>query len=89
VNDVSVIAIVALGKPIKVEDMRTEPTLRFGTSANHRLDAGLEVIQSLDVDFPAEALDARRLKEIRLELAYIASPFHEETVNSLVSVGRQ
>jgi hypothetical protein len=40
------------------------------------------------VDFPAEALKARKLKEIRLELAYIPSPYHEETVNFVVSIGR-
>jgi len=30
---------------------------------------------------------ANRLKEIRLELAYVASPFREETVNFVVSIG--
>jgi hypothetical protein len=41
------------------------------------------------VDFPAEALKAKRLKEIRLELAYIPSPYQEETVNFVVSIGGQ
>ncbi len=61
---------------------------RFTTYGNERLDPGQEAIQSLDVDFPAEALKAKRLKEIRLELAYIPSPYHEETVNFVVSIGR-
>jgi hypothetical protein len=39
------------------------------------------------VEFPVEALKANRLKEIRLELAYVASPFREETVNFVVSIG--
>jgi len=39
------------------------------------------------VDFPAEALKAKTLKEIRLELAYIPSPYKEETVNLPVSIG--
>lgn len=39
------------------------------------------------MDLPAEALKAKKLKEIRLELAYIPSPFREETVNFTVSVG--
>jgi hypothetical protein len=39
------------------------------------------------VEFPVEALKANRLKEIRLELAYISSPFREETVNFVVSIG--
>lgn len=81
--------IDAAGQPIKLEDMRTEPTLKFATYGTDRLDPGQEATQSLDVDFPAEALKARKLKEIRLELAYIPSPYHEETVNFVVSIGRQ
>jgi uncharacterized membrane protein YeaQ/YmgE (transglycosylase-associated protein family) len=79
--------IDAQGQPIRLEDMRTEPTLRFPTYASDRLDPGQETTQSLDVDFPAEALKATKLKEIRLELAYIPSPYHEETVNFIVSIG--
>jgi hypothetical protein len=39
------------------------------------------------VEFPVEALQANRLKEIRLDLAYIPSPFRGETVNFEVSIG--
>lgn len=74
------------GQPIKFEAARTEPTLRFATYGNDRLDPGQESTQSLDVDFPAEALKAKRLKEIRLELAYIPSPFREDTINFTVSI---
>lgn len=81
--------IDAAGQPIKLEDMRTEPTLKFATYGSDRLDPGQEVLQSLDLDFPAEALKAGTLKEIRLELAYIPSPYHQETVNFVVSIGRQ
>ena len=80
--------IDAQGQPIKLEDARAEPTLKFGAYGNNdRLDPGQEATQSLDVDFPAEALKAKRLKEIRLELAYIPSPYREETVNFSVSIG--
>jgi len=41
------------------------------------------------VDFPAEALKAEKLKAIRLELVYIPSPYHEETVRFSVSIGGQ
>jgi len=81
--------IDAAGQPIKLEDMRTEPTLKFATYGSDQLDPGQETLQSLDVDFPAEALKAGTLKEIRLELAYIPSPYHQETVNFVVSIGRQ
>jgi hypothetical protein len=77
------------GQPIKLEDARAEPTLKFATYGNERLDPGQEATQSLDVDFPAEALKAKKLKEIRLELAYIPSPYHEQTVNFVVSIGGQ
>ncbi len=77
----------AQGQPIKLEDARTEPTLRFTSSSTDRLDPGQETTEAMDVDFPAEALKAARLKEIRLELAYITSPYREETVRFPVSIG--
>ena len=43
----------------------------------------------MDVDFPAEALKTKKLKEIRVELTYIPSPYKEETVNFTVSIGGQ
>jgi hypothetical protein len=81
--------IDAQGQPIKLEASRTEPTLKFQTYGSDRLDPGQEATQSLDVDFPAEALKAKKLKEIRLELAYIPSPYREETVNFVVAIGGQ
>jgi uncharacterized membrane protein YeaQ/YmgE (transglycosylase-associated protein family) len=80
----------AQGQPIKLEAARTEPTLTLPTyGSSDRLDPGQESTQSLDVDFPAEALKANKLKEIRLELAYIPSAYREETVNFIVSIGNQ
>ena len=79
----------AQGQPIKLEETRTEPALKFSTYGSDRLDPGQEATQSLDVDFPAEALKAKQLKQIRLELAYIPSPYHQETVNFVVSIGGQ
>jgi len=79
--------IDAQGQPIPLEATRAEPALKFTTYGNERLDPGQEATQSLDVDFPAEALKAQKLKEIRLELAYIPSPYHEETVKFVVAIG--
>ncbi len=79
--------IDAQGQPIKFEEARTEPTLKFATYGSERLDPGQDATQALDVDFPAEALKAKKLKEIRLELAYIPSPYQEEAVNFTVSIG--
>ncbi|MEK7364720.1 MAG: hypothetical protein AAB016_12195 [candidate division NC10 bacterium] len=81
--------IDAQGQPIKLEATRTEPAIKFATYGSERLDPGQDATQSVDVDFPAEALKAKKLKEIRLELAYIPSPYKEETVNFTVVIGGQ
>ena len=77
------------GQPIKIEEARTEPIIKFATYGAETLDPGKEATQSLNVDFPAEALKAKKLKEIRLELAYIPSPYKEETINFTVAIGGQ
>jgi uncharacterized membrane protein YeaQ/YmgE (transglycosylase-associated protein family) len=80
--------IDAQGKPINLENARTEPTFKFATyGSSERLDPGQDAIQSLDMEFPAEALKPKNLKEIRLEFAYIPSPYRAETVNFPVSIG--
>jgi hypothetical protein len=81
--------IDAQGQPIKLEATRTEPAIKFATYGSERLDPGQDATQSVDVDFPAEALKAKKLKEIRFELAYIPSPYKEETVNFTVVIGGQ
>ena len=82
-----ILYIDAQGQPIKLEEARTEPTVKFATYGSERLDPGQEATQSLAVEFPVEALKAKKLKEIRLELTYIPSPFTEETVSFTVSIG--
>jgi hypothetical protein len=75
------------GRPIELEGDRTETIVRFTSAADERLDPGQETTRALEVEFPVEALKAERLKEIRLELAYIPSPFRQEVVNFVVSIG--
>jgi hypothetical protein len=82
-----ILYIDAQGRPIKLEEPRTESVVKFSAYNNERLDPGQDASQSVDVEFPAEALKAKKLKEIRLELAYIASPYQEQTVNLTVSIG--
>jgi hypothetical protein len=79
----------AQGQPIKLAEAQTEPTIRFATYGAETLDPGKDASQTMDVDFPAEALKAKKLKEIRLELVYIPSPYKEEAVNFTVSIGGQ
>jgi hypothetical protein len=82
--------INARGQAIKLEDSRTEPTITFANYGSaERLDPGQDATQLLDVAFPAEALKARKLKEIRLELVYLPSPYKEEKVKFTVSIGGQ
>ena len=79
------------GQPIKLAEGRTEPTISVGASygAAERLDPGRDATQTVDVDFPVEALKAKKLKEIRLGLSYIPSPFKEEKLDFTVSIGGQ
>ena len=79
------------GQPIKIEESRAEPLIKFPTSYNSpdRLDPGQETTQPVEVDFPAAALAANKLKEIRLELVYIPSSYRQQTANFAVSIGGQ
>ena len=84
-----ILYIDAQGQPIKISETQTEPTIKFATYGAETLDPGKDATQSMDVDFPAEALKAKKLKEIRLEVAYIPSPYKEESVNFTVVIGDQ
>ena len=84
-----ILYIDAQGQPIKISETQTEPTIKFATYGAETLDPGKDATQSMDVDFPAEALKAKKLKEIRLELAYIPSPYKEESVKFTVVIGGQ
>jgi hypothetical protein len=79
------------GQVIKIEEARTEPVLKFPTSYNtpDRLDPGQHATQAVEVDFPAAALQAKKLKEIRIELVYIPSSYKMQTANFAVSIGGQ
>lgn len=80
--------IDADGTPIMVDEKKFEPTIKFQAyGAAERLDPGQDAVQALEVDFPAAALKAKKLKEIRLELVYLPSSYREETVRLPVSIG--
>lgn len=78
------------GKPIPLEDKRTEPTLRVSSSygTQERLDPGQEASQPVEAEFPVDALKMKRLKEIRLEVMYIPSAYKRETMNFGVAVSQ-
>jgi len=75
------------GQPIKVEEARTEPVIRFTSSTSSQLDPGQDATQSIDVDFPAEALKTKKLKQIRLDLVYAPTAYRQETANVTISIG--
>ncbi|HUG76630.1 MAG TPA: hypothetical protein VML57_04005 [Burkholderiales bacterium] len=81
----------AQGKPIALADNRAEPVLNLAPSygSPERLNPGQDVAHTLDVEFPVQALQAKRLKDIRLELVYLPAPYREGTLDFAVSIGAQ
>jgi hypothetical protein len=75
------------GQPMNVGEARTEPVIRFTSISSSQLDPGQDASQSIDVDFPAEALKAKKLKEIRLDLVYAPTAYRQETAKVTVSIG--
>jgi hypothetical protein len=75
------------GQPIKIEEARTEPVISFTSASSSQLDPGQDATQTIDVDFPAEALKAKKLKQIRLDLVYAPTAYRQETANVVVTIG--
>lgn len=72
-------------KPIPLPEGR-EAALRFWGA--DRLDPGMEAAQSIEVPFPAGALEEGELRDLRLELTYIPSPFRADRVTVPVRLDR-
>ena len=79
--------IDAQGQPITLEDNRADPIVKFAST--DRLDPGQETTEGIDVEFPAAGLKANAVKSIRLNLAYVPSPYREETASFAVSIGEK
>ena len=75
------------GNAIKIEEARTEPTIRFTSSNSLQLDPGQDMTQTVEVDFPAAALASKTLKEIRFDLTYVPTSFKQETASLAVVIG--
>jgi hypothetical protein len=76
----------AQGALIPLAEGRGAPTFSFYSYSLDRLDPGKETTQSVDLPFPASVLKDRTLRDLRLEVAYIPSPYKEEHVDLAVSV---
>lgn len=79
--------IDAQGQPIKLEAGRADLFVMPSAYGREWLDPGQDTTQPLDVEFPVEALKARTLRDIRVELSYVPSPFREDAVSFAVSIG--
>jgi hypothetical protein len=78
------------GKPIALEENRTDTSIQVAGSnygAPQRLDPGQEASYNVDADFPGAALQAKTLREVRLDLSFAPSQFKEEALNFKVSIG--
>jgi hypothetical protein len=76
------------GAEIKLEDNRAEAVVKLsGYGAAERLDPGQDVSQAVSVEFPAEGLKAKKLKEIRLELTFMPAAYKLETATLAVAIG--
>ena len=73
-------------RPIELEESRTEATFTFTTYGSERLDPGRHAVQAVDVVFPAEALKAKKLRGLRLKIAYIPFPYREEAITFAASL---
>jgi hypothetical protein len=74
------------GEPIKVEEARTEAVIRFTSGTSSQLDPGQDTTQSINVDFPANALKAQALKEIRVDLVYAPTAYRRESGKLAVTI---
>lgn len=86
-----VLYIDAQGQPIALENDRAEPLLKLAPSygSTDRLDPGQDATHTLDVEFPVEALKAKKLKDIRLGLVYLPAAYKTGTLDFPVSIGGQ
>ena len=74
------------GQPMKLEEARTAPVIRFTSPSSSQLDPGQDATQSIDVDFPANALKTKTLKEIRLDLVYTPTAYRQESARLGVTI---
>lgn len=74
------------GARIPVAEDRHDTTFDFPSYSVDRLDPGDVTTHTLDVPFPAAALD-NGLSELRLGLEYLPMPYREQTVTVDITIG--
>jgi hypothetical protein len=86
--EAKIIFVDSQGKPLAMEDNRAEPVVKMDSSygAKNRLDPGQDMTQTLDVEFPAAALKAGVLKEVRIALVYAPAAYNKASLNFPVAL---
>ncbi len=78
------------GKAIPFEAGRLAPSMKMSGqygAGERRLEPGQESSQSVETEFPADALNAKRLREIRVDVSYLPSPYREDALSFPVTIG--
>lgn len=86
---VNILYIDADGQLIPLEEARPAAAVRFGSARTDRLDPGQDTSEQVSVAFPADALQSKRLKDIRIDLTYLPAAFRQHVVNLPVVIGSQ
>jgi hypothetical protein len=76
------------GNTIPLAEERRDTSFQFYSYQVERLDPGAKTTTDIAVPFPAAALIGEKLRDVRLELSYIPTPYREDTVTIPVSVAR-
>jgi hypothetical protein len=78
------------GKAIPFEAGRLATSMKMSGqygAGERRLEPGQESSQAVETEFPAEALNAKRLREIRIDVAYLPSPYRQDALSFPVTIG--
>jgi len=78
----------ALGKPIPLAEGRTDTRLQFSSYSSERLDPGMVATHRVDVPFPALAVKESNLADLKLDLSYIPTPYHAESITLAVTLAK-
>lgn len=74
------------GDPIPLASGRAETGFTFHSYSGERVDPGKDTSQTIDIPFPAAALDGTGLSEMRLRLTYIPTPYRTDVATTSASV---
>jgi len=74
------------GKVIPVGKDEEKPALKFGYGSSESLDPGQKSDQTLDLAYPAGAVAAKSVKDIRVLVTYVSSPHKTQNFDIPVKI---